>query len=140
MKLKHALTTFTIAAFAAIFLTGIASADKCPYCGDEYGEGAPGDEAYIASIRAQHEAECSMRPSSGRRDTGAGYEKYRQVQEEERERAEEEAKRIEAEQEMARRKHKQMVRQKEERGARREEENRAKSEWEKKKRELKSIS
>lgn len=58
MKKKHLLVLIVF--FLTLFgIGGIALADKCPHCGLAYPDVvAPGDEAYIASIRAQHEAEC----------------------------------------------------------------------------------
>ncbi len=38
-------------------------ADSCPYCGQEYGDPMPGDEARVYEVRRKHEATCSMRAS-----------------------------------------------------------------------------
>lgn len=116
---------FILMIFVAMAVTDVAFADSCPYCGMPYGEGAPGDEAYIASIRAEHEANCPSRSqaTSGEDDDDAGVsqggdqsawlaqqqwiaeqERYRQAQErdrkerierEARERAEVQAQRLE---------------------------------------------
>ncbi len=51
-----------VLAFAACAVTLAA---RCPYCGQEYGDAAPGDEARIAALRAAHEANCPMRPAGG---------------------------------------------------------------------------
>ncbi|HTL70973.1 MAG TPA: hypothetical protein VL404_06750 [Candidatus Eisenbacteria bacterium] len=40
-----------------------AWADRCPYCGQEYGDAAPGDEARVYALRAEHEASCPYRNS-----------------------------------------------------------------------------
>ncbi len=38
-------------------------ADSCPYCGQEYGDPMPGDEARVYELQRKHEATCSMRAS-----------------------------------------------------------------------------
>jgi len=38
-------------------------ADSCPYCGQEYEDPMPGDEARVYELRQKHEATCSMRAS-----------------------------------------------------------------------------
>ncbi len=43
----------------------IAMAASCPYCGRTYGEPAPGDEARVYALRAEHEANCPSRPRNG---------------------------------------------------------------------------
>lgn len=61
-------TPFHVWWLVALLFTGgpaIALADSCLWCGQSYGEAAPGDEARIAALRAAHEASCSSRPTSG---------------------------------------------------------------------------
>ena len=56
-----------VSVFALLILAAgpaVVLADSCPYCGRTYGDGAPGDEGYIASIRAAHEAECPWNPAN----------------------------------------------------------------------------
>lgn len=48
--------------FVALQLTMAAS---CPYCGRTYGDAAPGDEARVYALRAEHEANCPSRPRGG---------------------------------------------------------------------------
>lgn len=49
--------------FAVILFPLHAIADSCPCCGQSYGAAAPGDEARVNALRAEHEASCC--PSSG---------------------------------------------------------------------------
>ncbi len=42
-----------------------AMAASCPYCGRVYGDPAPGDEARVYALRAEHEANCPSRPRNG---------------------------------------------------------------------------
>lgn len=65
------------AIIAVILITSLAFGDSCPYCGQEYGEG-PSGSAYIARIRAQHEATCSARSSGGGGGGYGGYDNSRQ--------------------------------------------------------------
>lgn len=39
-------------------------ADHCPYCLQEYGDPAPGDEARVYALRADHEADCPWNPAN----------------------------------------------------------------------------
>ena len=49
---------FTLLLVLTVF---VAHGANCPYCGRTYGEGGSRDQAYIQSIRAQHEATCPER-------------------------------------------------------------------------------
>jgi len=71
--MKHRLYILII--FILVAVAPPAFAEGCPHCGQEYDdECAPGDEGYISSIRAAHEAECAARyESSSSVDTGGGY-------------------------------------------------------------------
>ena len=55
-----------------IFLTASAAfADSCPYCGQDYGDPMPGDEARVYALRREHEeAMCPMRPREIKNDSG----------------------------------------------------------------------
>lgn len=59
-----------LAILVCFVIAGIAWADSCPYCGQTYGEGAPGDDAYISSIRSAHEQQCAASNSGS---SGGGY-------------------------------------------------------------------
>ena len=66
--MTRGLRAVVLASGALIFilaLAGTVSADRCPYCGQEYGAAAPGDEARVAGLRAAHEANCPSRPTGG---------------------------------------------------------------------------
>lgn len=58
----RSLLLFCALSFAS---PGIVMAASCPYCGDVYGEPAPGDEMRVLALRAEHEANCPMRPRGG---------------------------------------------------------------------------
>ncbi|MBI4971573.1 MAG: hypothetical protein HZC17_07030 [Candidatus Omnitrophica bacterium] len=64
MKLKRLLPFFLVC-LALVLAVQLAWADSCPYCGQEYGDAAPGDESRVAALRANHEASCSARSSGG---------------------------------------------------------------------------
>jgi hypothetical protein len=48
-----------------LLLFGVAEvfAASCPYCGKQYGEPMPGDEARVYELRREHEANCGARSS-----------------------------------------------------------------------------
>ena len=61
----NALRTLSLLAiFACLWPAADLSAASCPYCGKEYGEPAPGDEARVYELRRQHELTCPSRPTS----------------------------------------------------------------------------
>ncbi|MFH2144829.1 MAG: DUF1659 domain-containing protein [Candidatus Omnitrophota bacterium] len=41
-----------------------AFAASCPYCGQQYGDPMPGDEARVYALRAQHESSCPARSTT----------------------------------------------------------------------------
>lgn len=127
---------FLPAALVYLLLSvSLAWADSCPYCGQSYGEAAPGDESRVYALRAEHEASCSYR-SSGSSSSGGSYssgwtrrdqEEYEQallLEEQERQRQEAERKRKERLKQEAQDRAEQQVR---------------KLEWERKKSDLASL-
>ncbi len=76
--MRRILLWTTIVLIALAVGAGPAFADRCPYCGQQYGDAAPGDEARIAALRAQHEASCPARfsgtSSSGGTTTDRSYD------------------------------------------------------------------
>ena len=52
-------------------LVGSLWAANCPYCGQTYGEGSSSSSAYIARVRAEHEANCPARRRSGSSSSGS---------------------------------------------------------------------
>ncbi len=68
--------TLLIIGCSILAIAGIAFAASCPYCGQAYGEGSGSDSAYIASIRAAHEAECGGSSSTGSYSGGDSYGGY----------------------------------------------------------------
>ena len=48
-------------------------AASCPYCGRRYGDGSGKDSAYIARIRAEHEATCPARYRRSSSSSSRGY-------------------------------------------------------------------
>lgn len=63
MKTGHTLLTV-----AAVVLlgAGLSLGDSCPYCGREYGNAGPGDEARVQALRRYHEAHCPYNPDNQR--------------------------------------------------------------------------
>jgi hypothetical protein len=58
--------------FGLIWVPRDLSAASCPYCGKEYGEPAPGDEARVYELRRQHELTCPSRPAPTARPRARG--------------------------------------------------------------------
>lgn len=63
------MKTIGIVLLILLLLPGAALAARCPYCGQEYGAPAPGDEARVYALRRQHERECA---ASHRMNPGGG--------------------------------------------------------------------
>ena len=73
MKAKHRLLAVPWLGVAVFLLSAaVALAASCPYCGQVYGEPAPGDEARVYALRAEHEANCPARYRNTAPDGGAG--------------------------------------------------------------------
>jgi len=81
IKLKYISIISTVVFLVMIFITRIAFAASCPYCFQVYGEGSSGSGAYLAGIRAQHEATCPSRPT-GSTESGSYEESDDSYQEE----------------------------------------------------------
>lgn len=80
-------------------------ADRCPYCGQEYGDPAPGDESRVYELRREHEASCPMRPgasSSGGGSASGSSSSYQSAWQIRQQEVWEEQMRIQAEQERIR--------------------------------------
>ena len=69
---RPALSAFVLLSVLLLASTA-AFAASCPYCGQQYGEGSGSDSAYIARIRAEHEANCPARNSGGGVGNTGGY-------------------------------------------------------------------
>lgn len=60
------LTRSTLATvILSMLLCSSAQAGSCPYCGQQYGDAMPGDEARVYALRREHEANCPARQGSG---------------------------------------------------------------------------
>ncbi len=98
--------------FAGTMVASSAYADSCPYCGQQYGDAAPGDEARVYSLRQDHEATCSARQSGsiygsggmGYDTGGAGYDAAAAARQAEAERLRQEEEQLLVDKELARRK------------------------------------
>jgi hypothetical protein len=98
--MKTGYTVLLLIFFAAVMAASLAYADSCPYCGQQYGDAAPGDEARVYSLRQEHEATCPSRPSGtvyGQGAAGYGAAAAARRAEEERIRQEEEQLQIDRE-------------------------------------------
>jgi len=63
-----------ISLVAIVFLLANAAfADSCPYCGREYPDPMPGDEARVYELRRQHEEECRKRYEAEQESWDSGY-------------------------------------------------------------------
>jgi hypothetical protein len=56
------LLRFYCVVLCGVLMPLVAFADRCPYCGREYGAAAPGDESRVYALRREHERTCPQRP------------------------------------------------------------------------------